>query len=144
MFALILGLSATAAPRSISQVLPEQRQTKSCSSSKRGSSEACPLPLRFETGAYGVLVTDRLNVIPQTRYYSLKAKAGQRLTLTFAGAGDLRAGITFPGESGDGPFSGEGNAIALPTAGTYILYISQNTMSGQPWKGTFSLAAIVR
>ncbi|WP_013323610.1 hypothetical protein [Gloeothece verrucosa] len=117
---------------------------QACTTAQRGSSQSCPQPITFAQGAYGALVNDRLSSSPQTRYYSLAATGGQRLTLTFAGAGPLRAGITFPGGGGDGPFDGEGNTIELPRSGTYIIYISQNTMAGQPWRGGFSLALIVR
>ena len=56
----------------------------------------------------------------------------------------MRGGINFPGGSGDGPFSGEGNTITLPTSGDYILYLGQNTMAGEPWVGGYSLGVMVR
>lgn len=120
------------------------KPTQTCSSVQRGTSQNCPLPLSFSQGSYGALINDRLNATPQTRYYSLSAKQGQRLILSFAGAGALRAGITFPNGGGDGPFSGEGNIIELPSTGTYVIYIGQNTMSGQPWHGNFTLAVIIK
>ena len=86
----------------------------------------------------------RLTVAPQQKYYALRMRAGQRLTITFAGAGAMRGGINFPGGSGDGPFSGEGNTITLPTSGDYILYLGQNTMAGEPWVGGYSLGVMVR
>ena len=130
--------------KSYSQIERTQALTQSCPIAKQGTSKNCPIPLRFEPNAYGVLINDQLKLTPEIRYYSLKARTGQRLTLTFAGKGALRAGITFPNGSGDGPFSGEGNTVVLPQMGTYIIYIGQNTMSGDPWRGTFSLALIVK
>ncbi len=130
--------------KSYSQIERTQPLTQSCPIAKQGTSKNCPIPLRFEPNAYGALISDQLKLTPEIRYYSLKAHTGQRLTLTFAGKGALRAGITFPNGSGDGPFSGEGNTLALPQSGTYIIYIGQNTMSGDPWRGSFSLAVIVK
>jgi hypothetical protein len=128
----------------ISQALSDQPLAQGCTAANRGTSSNCPFALRFQPGAYGALINDQLTATPQIRYYALDARAGQRLTLIFAGAGGLRAGITFPGGSGDGPFTGEGNTIELPRTGKYILYIGQNTMSGQPWRGNFSLAVMVK
>ena len=143
---MAIGLyGATLIPlKSLSQSKLTQHSTQRCRIVDLGAFQDCPIPLRFEPGAYGVLVNDQLKRIPEIRYYSLKARAGQRLTLTFAGKGGLRAGITFPNGSGDGPFSGNGNTIELHQTGTYIIYIGQNTMSGEPWKGLFSLAVIVK
>ena len=129
---------------SLSQPKPNPHLTQRCRIVDLGAFQNCPMPLRFEPRAYGALVNDQLKQIPDTRYYALKARAGQRLTLTFAGKGALRAGLTFPNGSGDGPFSGEGNTLELPQAGTYIIYIGQNTMSGEPWRGPFSLAVIMK
>ncbi|ACK71856.1 hypothetical protein PCC7424_3463 [Gloeothece citriformis PCC 7424] len=117
---------------------------QNCPNAQRGTSQNCPLPINFSQGSYGALINDHLSATPQMRYYSLSARSGQRLTLSFAGAGPLRAGITFPNNSGDGPFSGDGNTIELPQTGTYIIYIGQNTMSGQPWRGNFTMAVIVK
>lgn len=118
--------------------------TAVCTDTTRGTSENCPRPVKIAPGFYGTSIDDRLNAVPGTRYYSLKARAGQRLTLSFAGDGPLRAGISFPGGGGDGPFDGGGNTIALTVTGTYIVYIGQNTMAGEPWRGRFSIAFIVR
>ena len=131
-------------PNSYSQIERTQALTQSCRIAKQGTSKNCPIPLRFEPNAYGALINDQLKLTPELRYYLLKARTGQRLTLTFAGKGALRAGITFPNGNGDGPFSGEGNTVALPQTGTYIIYIGQNTMSGNPWRGSFSLAVMVK
>jgi hypothetical protein len=128
----------------ISQALSDQTLAQGCTAANRGTSPNCPFALRFQPGAYGTLINDQLTATPQIRYYALDARAGQRLTLIFAGAGGLRAGITFPGGNGDGPFTGEGNTIELPQTGKYVLYIGQNTMSSQPWRGSFSLAVMVR
>lgn len=111
---------------------------------RAGTSETCPIPLRFARGSYGVLVDGVLTLTPDHRYYSIAARAGQHMTISFVGLGALRAGIIFPGGSGDGPFGGEGNTITLPSTGTYIIYIGQNTMAGDPWRGGFTLSVLVR
>jgi len=109
-----------------------------------GLSADCPIPLRFTRGSYGVLVSGTLTRIPDQRFYSIRARAGQRMTITFTGLAAMRGGINFPGGSGDGPFYGEGNSITLPTTGVYVLYVGQNTMAGDPWRGPFTLAVLVR
>ena len=129
---------------SLSQPKLNQPPTQRCRLVDLGAFQNCPMPLHFEPGAYGTLVNDQLRHTPETRYYALKARAGQRLTLSFLGKGALRAGLTFHNGSGDGPFSGEGNTLELPQTGTYIIYIGQNTMSGEPWRGPFSLAVIMK
>ena len=109
-----------------------------------GSSAACPIRISLLRGTYGTTVHGRLTVAPQQKYYALRMRAGQRLTITFAGAGAMRGGINFPGGSGDGPFGGEGNTITLPTSGDYIWYLGQNTMACEPWVGGYSLGVMVR
>ncbi len=109
-----------------------------------GTSAACPITLSFARGSYGVMIDGVLTRTPDTRYYAISARAGQRMTITFTGLGALRGGITFPAGGGDGPFTGEGNVITLPSTGTYIVYLSQNTMAGDPWRGGFTLSVLVR
>lgn len=144
--ALIFGTigATTFSLNSISQAQSVFEISQNCTKAQRGTTSNCPLPISFSQGSYGALVNDYLNASPEIRYYSLAANAGQRLTLSFTGAGALRAGITFPNGSGDGPFSGEGNTIELPSTGTYIIYIGQNTMSGEAWRGNFTMAILVK
>jgi hypothetical protein len=129
---------------SLSQPKHNQHLTQHCRNIDLGTVQSCPMPLRFQRGAYGALVNDQLKLTPETRYYAFKARAGQRLTLSFVGKGALRAGLLFPNGSGDGPFGGEGSIIELPQTGTFIIYIGQNTMSGEPWQGAFSLAVLIK
>jgi hypothetical protein len=109
-----------------------------------GTSEACPIPLRFVRGSYGAMTDGVLRYTPETRYYAVTARAGQRMTITFVGLGAMRAGLLYPNGSGQGPFGGEGGTITLPSNGTYIIYLSQNTMAGDPWRGGFTLSVLVR
>lgn len=109
-----------------------------------GSSASCPIRISLLRGTYGTTVHGRLTLAPQQKYYALRARAGQRLTITFAGFGVMRGGINFPGGGGDGPFDGDGNTIDLPTTGDYILYLGQNTMAGEPWTGGYSLGVMIR
>lgn len=109
-----------------------------------GVIERCPSVMQFRRGYYGSLVNGRFSQPGETRYYLLNARAGQRLTLMFTGVGAMRAGITFPNGGGDGPFSGKGNTVELPVSGDYIIYVSQNTMAGEPWAGNFTLAVLVK
>ncbi len=111
---------------------------------RAGASAACPIPLRFARGSYGAMANGVLTGTPDTRYYSIAARAGQQMTVSFVGLGPLRAGITFPDGNGDGPFDGSGNVIALPSTGVYIIYIGQNTMAGEPWRGGFTLSVLIR
>ena len=129
---------------SLSQPKLNQHLTQHCQNVDLGTAQNCPMPLRFQIGAYGALVNDQLKLTPETRYYAFKARAGQSLTLSFVGKSALRAGLTFPNGSGDGPFGGEGSIVELPQTGTYIIYVGQNTMSGEPWRGAFSLAVLIR
>ena len=109
-----------------------------------GSSASCPIRISLLRGTYGTTVHGRLTFAPQQKYYALRARAGQLLTITFAGYGAMRGGINFPGGGGDGPFSGEGSTIDLPVTGDYILYLGQNTMAGEPWTGGYSLGVMIR
>lgn len=150
-FCLVLALlpltiskvTSSAAGDSQYSLLPiKNKQT--CPKSQLGVSDRCPLPITIKRNSFGALIDDRLTKAPEVRYYSLQAKRGQRLTLSFAGAGALRGGITFPDGGGDGPFYGDGNTIELPQTGNYIIYVGQNTMSGEPWVGTVSIAIIIK
>ena len=127
-----MGMAISPATASVSQAC------------RPGTSEACPIALRFARGSYGVMVNGALTRTPDMRFYAIAARAGQQMTISFAGLGALRAGITFPDGGGDGPFGGEGNTITLPSNGAYIIYIGQNTMAGDPWRGGFTLSVLVR
>ncbi len=109
-----------------------------------GSSATCPIRISLLRGTYGTTVHGRLTLAPQQKYYALRARAGQWLTITFAGFGTMRGGINFPGGGGEGPFDGEGNTLELPATGDYILYLGQNTMAGEPWTGGYSLGVMIR
>lgn len=109
-----------------------------------GKTQDCPIPLRFTRGSYGVMVNGVFTREPDTRYYSVAARAGQLMTLSFHGAGPMRGGVTFPRSGGDGPFNGQGDTIRLPRNGVYIVYVGQNTMAGNPWRGGYTLSVMVR
>ena len=109
-----------------------------------GTDASCPIRVQFAAGTYGTTVHGRLTLAPDQRYYVVRARAGQRMILSFVGAGAMRGGISFPDGSGDGPFNGEGDAITLPTTGDYIIYVGQNTMAGSIWTGRFSLSILIR
>jgi hypothetical protein len=109
-----------------------------------GTSQSCPIHLRFTRGSYGVMVDGVLTRTPDARYYSIAARAGQHMIITFTGLGAMRGGIVYPGGGGDGPFDGQGTVITLPSNGTYIIYLGQNTMAGEPWRGGFTLSVLVR
>lgn len=109
-----------------------------------GTDASCPIRVQFAAGTYGTTVHGRLTLAPDQRYYVVRARAGQRMILSFVGAGAMRGGISFPDGSGDGPFYGEGDVIILPTTGDYIVYVGQNTMAGPIWTGRFSLSMLIR
>ncbi len=109
-----------------------------------GTDASCPIRVQFAAGTYGTTVHGRLTLAPDHRYYVVRARAGQRMILSFVGAGAMRGGVSFPDGSGDGPFNGEGDVIILPATGDYIVYVGQNTMAGPIWTGRFSLSILIR
>ncbi len=131
--AIALGLASVFVPQAV--------MARAC---VLGSSAACPIRISLARGTYGTTVHGRLTQVPQQKFYAFRARAGQSLTIAFAGAGAMRGGINFPGGSGDGPFNGDGVTIALPTSGDYIIYLGQNTMAGEIWTGGYSLGVMVR
>lgn len=145
MAAAALALSmAAAAPRPAAAIgVPVTRAQASCAG-KWGLTEACPLPLRFAAGTYGAITHGRITPASYHRFYSFRARAGQRMILTFAGAGAMRAGLQYPSAGGDGPFDGTGGLITLPQTGTYIISVGANPMAGEPWSGRFTLSLLIK
>lgn len=143
--AAALGLCvAAAAPRPAAAIgVPVTPARASCAG-RWGLTEACPLPIRFASGTYGTTVHGRVTPASWLRFYSFRARAGQRLILTFAGAGAMRAGMMFPVSGGDGPFDGTGGLITLPQTGTYVISVGANPMAGEPWSGRFSMSVLVK
>ncbi len=76
-----------------------------------GTDASCPIRVQFAAGTYGTTVHGRLTLAPDHRYYVVRARAGQRMILSFVGAGAMRGGVSFPDGSGDGPFNSEADAI---------------------------------
>jgi hypothetical protein len=106
-------------------------------------SEACPYVLHVAPGSYGAFVNGRITKTNYIANYALAVHAGQTITVSFAGAHDMRGSITC-GHDGDGPWYGEGNSFTTKTDGTCLIRVAANTHSGDPWDGGFTLAVIVR
>lgn len=139
MFKRIVSAIVFVCALSVTAAAPAQAQ--GC---RPGTSQSCPIPLRFARGSYGAMADGVLTQMPDARYYSINARAGQRMIITFTGLGAMRGGITYPAGGGDGPFDGQGTVITLPSNGTYIIYLGQNTMAGDPWRGGYTLSVLVR
>ena len=65
-------------------------------------SDACPIRIRFRPGSDHVTVRGRLTRDRSRYSYAFAARAGQRLTWTFAGP-TVRTVIRYPGGKSDGP-----------------------------------------
>ncbi|HQV70716.1 MAG TPA: hypothetical protein PL074_11040 [Thermoflexales bacterium] len=109
-----------------------------------GTDASCPIRIRFAAGAFGALVNGRLTRTPDQRFYVVKARAGQKMYLSFLGDGYMRGGITYPNGGGDGPFVSGQTTIELPKTGDYIIYLGQHTMASEPWTGRFTLSVMVQ
>jgi hypothetical protein len=95
-FLAMLGISI-AAPASLgvvglSNTVPNgvKEGCAPCTDAARGSSKNCPRPVKIAPGFYGTSLDDRLTATSETRYYSINARAGQQLILSFAGDGPAR------------------------------------------------------
>lgn len=106
-------------------------------------SEACPYVLHVAPGTYGALTNGAITKTNYVVNYALTVRAGQTISVSFAGTHDMRGSITC-GHDGDGPWYGTGNSFTTKTSGTCIIRVAANTHSGDPWDGGFTLAVIVR
>ncbi len=109
-----------------------------------GKTLDCPIPLRFRRGSYGVLVNGTFPRDADTRYYSVAARAGQRMTIAFHGDGLMRGYIILPQGGTDGPFHGHGDTIRLPQNGVYVIQVGQDTRADNPWHGNYTLSVLVK
>jgi nucleoside recognition membrane protein YjiH len=100
----------------------------------------CPIPLRFPRGAYGISVHGTMRRNTDQRFYTVAARAGQRMTISFLGAGRMRGNITFP-EGGYESFNGEGDTVQLRSNGVYRISLAQ---AGASWRGSYTLSVMVR
>lgn len=145
-FVLVLTTSVPAAAAQWPQGSEPPAPTAPRASCPRGvgTDASCPLRIRFAAGAFGALVSGRLTRAPDQRFYVIKARAGQKMYLSFLGDGYLRGGITYPDGGGDGPFVSGQTTIELPKTGDYIIYLGQHTMASEPWTGRFTLSVMVQ
>lgn len=128
-------------------------------SSKEGEAPVSSDSIRVETDRDSVLYpsdsdTLCMRLVDGTETLTIHKKKRQRIALSFDSQGytklsgtlasqDSTANIRFeqialPDGEMDGPF-GRDMAYDLPVQGTYLLFINEDQMAGDPWAGDFEV-----
>jgi len=102
---------------------------------------ASPIVLKFAKGSYGVMAQGHVTPSAPQQLFQVNVDAGQVITITFAGAGPMRASMACQGGVGDGPYYGSGNSITVKVSGNCDISVGANTMANE-WTGDFTLAIL--
>lgn len=105
------------------------------------ATEASARRLHIAPGSYGVLVNGTVTTRVFQRAYTLNARAGQVLILSFTGNGPMRGSIACQG-GGDGPYYGGGDSFTVPASGLCTINVGANTMA-EDWTGGFTMSLLV-
>ena len=110
-----------------------------------------PIPITFAPGSYAGIANGQVTVITAAQPFTVAAKAGQSLTLTYGGGApngagdyDLIAMISDPNGQlfPDGDPVSSGFTGTLPATGTYTITVGITPM-GNMWAGTYSLCVLI-
>ena len=128
---LMMSSSAAAASGPVAQAA-------ACTS----GSSACPIRITFRSGAYSGQGTSTLSGISSTRWFVVRARAGQTMIVIVEGAGATRGTVYFPNGKHEGQPGGRIFDGPLPASGDYRIKVSESTM-GSAWSGRVSVLVVI-
>ena len=136
--AIFLSLTASGAVLAAGPSEPALNVDSRILSCFRGASPLCPNLIFFRRGASSTRVYGRLFNINDKRYFTLRARAGQHMTVRITGAGPTRGIVTAPSGATDGQPGGLIYDAILPQTGNYMITVSESSM-GTQWVGDFHI-----
>jgi len=103
--------------------------------------------VKFPAGATQVTLNGKINGFGEHITYVVEAKKGQKLftnVMSVEMNANIRiAQIISPSGEGDGPF-GAKTQYDLTESGDWKIVLSENQMTGDPWKGEFQLLISIK
>lgn len=134
--------SVTAKKNSDSLVNNQQTQNSDQSSAHDPAMSESEFVVHFPEGSKELTLKGNIIGFGDNKTYVFEAKEGQTLNASVypdEKNGNVRISqIIFPSGKADGPFDNTIN-YNLTESGNWKLIISENQMSGDPWKGDFTL-----
>jgi hypothetical protein len=105
--------------------------------------KACPIRIRFSSGAYSGQASSRLHTIDSKRWFVVGLRRNQEVVVWVIGDGPTRGTVYFPGGGGTGGPGGRIWDDQAPSTGDYKIKATESLM-GEEWSGkvTVLVAAI--
>ena len=112
--------------------------TATCTS----GSSACPIRITFRPGAYSGQGTSSLSGLSSSRWFVVRARAGQTMIVIVKGAGPTRGIVYFPNGHHEGQPGGRVFDGLLPKPGDYRIRVSESLM-GSAWRGRVDVLVVI-
>ena len=127
---------------------PDEGDTdKHESERKEHSDKSGGIRVNFPVGATQVTLNGTISGFSEQKTYVFEVSKGQKLTASVkpgTSNGNIRiAQIISPSGKADGPF-GDKMTYSLNESGDWKLILSENMMSGDPWKGEYFLTLEIK
>ena len=102
---------------------------------------ACPIRLTFATGAYSAQRSSTLTGHTSTRWFSVRARAGQTLIVVIEGAGATQGTVYAPNRQHSGQPGGRVFDAPLTVSGTYRIRVSESA-TAEGWHGSVTVLVV--
>jgi hypothetical protein len=105
-------------------------------------SSTCPIRIAFRPGAYSGQGTSWLSGLSSSKWFVVRARAGQTMIVIVKGAGATRGIVYFPNGHHEGQPGGRVFDGLLPRSGDYRIRVSESLM-GSAWSGRVDVLVVI-
>ena len=105
-------------------------------------SPACPIRITFRPGGYSGQGTSSLSSLSSSKWFIVRARAGQNMIAIVKGAGPTRGIVYLPDGHHEGQPGGRVFDRVLPRSGDYRIRVSESLM-GSAWSGRVDVLVVI-
>jgi hypothetical protein len=139
LIALAVGVLAMSAPAAAAGT---PARANAATAACRSGSSACPIRITFRPGAYSGQGTSSLSGLSSSKWFVVRARAGQSMIVIVKGAGPTRGIVYFPNRHHEGQPGGRVFDGLLPATGDYRIKVSESLM-GSAWSGRVDVLVVI-
>ncbi len=118
--------------------MPAVDAATACSSGTR----ACPIRISFAPGAYSGQGRTQLHGVGSTRWFVVRARAGQSMIVLVEGTGPTRGVVSFPNGRSSGQPGGRVFDGFVLASGDARIRVTESPM-GQAWAGPVDVVVVI-